>query len=87
MGGIAVAPKFFSRRIPIDFGFSAYIPAGDLIQYANVPRIIGTLISSRLATLAELQTVYGVEDAYNLLEVLSVDVNNERAARVRRDGN
>lgn len=46
-----------------------------------MPRIIGTLVSSKLATLAELQTVYGVEDAYDLLEVLSVDVHNERTAR------
>lgn len=44
----------------------------------NVPRIIGALVSSRLATLHELQTVYGVRDAYDLLEVLNVDRYNSR---------
>lgn len=29
-----------------------------------------------MATLNELQTVYGVEDAYNLLEILIVDDYN-----------
>lgn len=54
------------------------------MQYANVPRIIGTLVSSRLATLAELQSVLGVQDAYDLLEVINVDVVNERRIRGSR---
>lgn len=37
-------------------------------------------MSSRYATLQELQTVYGVQDAYNLLEVLNVDLYNQRVA-------
>jgi len=40
--------------------------------------VIGPLVSSRLATLAELDTVYGLEDAYDLLEVLTVDAHNSR---------
>lgn len=47
----------------------------------NVPPIIGTLVSARLATLTELQTVYGVQDAYDILEVHNVDAYNERKAR------
>ena len=31
------------------------------------------MISQRLATLHELQTVYGVEDLHDLLEVIIVD--------------
>jgi hypothetical protein len=31
-----------------------------------------------LATLLELQTVYGIEDAHNLLEVIAIDAANER---------
>ena len=54
------------------------------MNYANVPRIIGTLVSSRLASLHELQTVYGVGDAYNLLEIVAVDIHNERAVRTAR---
>lgn len=39
--------------------------------------MIGTLVSGRLATLHELQTVYGILDAYNLLELMTVDSVNE----------
>jgi hypothetical protein len=41
-----------------------------------VPATIGTVVSSRLATLTELQTVYGVADLYDMLEVVSVDRYN-----------
>lgn len=57
------------------------------MNYANVPRVIGTLVSARMATLHELQTVYSVEDAYNMLEVLSVDHHNERKIRGRNNRN
>lgn len=52
-----------------------------LIEYKNVPRVIGAIVSARLATYAELQTVLGAEDAYDLLEVLSVDARNQQIAR------
>lgn len=42
-----------------------------------MPRNIGTVISSGKATLLELQTVYGAEDLYDLLEVILVDNHNE----------
>lgn len=38
-------------------------------------------MSSRLASLHELQTVYGVRDAYNMLEVLNVDLHNQHVAQ------
>lgn len=38
------------------------------------------MISNRLATLAELQTVYGLEDMYLLLEIIQIDRHNERVA-------
>lgn len=43
----------------------------------NVPIYLGVIISRRLATLHELDTIYGIEDAYNLLEIISVDNANE----------
>lgn len=52
--------------------------AGRLIEYTNTPGIIGTLISARLATLNELQTVYGPLDAYNLFEVHMIDQTNRQ---------
>ena len=38
------------------------------------------MISSKLATLHELQTVYGTEDLYNLLEIVAVDNYNQMLA-------
>jgi len=56
-----------------------------LIDYVNVPSTIGILISTKMATLHELQTVYGMEDVMDMLEILMVDNKNrqtmERAAR------
>jgi len=48
-----------------------------------VPRVIGTLVSARVATLHELQSVYSIEDAYNMLEVVTVDNHNERVLRAQ----
>lgn len=36
------------------------------------------MIQSRLATLHELQTVYGLTDLYDFLELIAVDVCNDR---------
>ena len=38
--------------------------------------MIGALVSRRYATLHELQTVYGVEDAYTMLDVILTDAAN-----------
>lgn len=48
-----------------------------------MPRIIGTLIGAKLATLEQLQTVYSAQDAYDLLEIHAVDSHNEQEARKR----
>jgi hypothetical protein len=37
-------------------------------------------VSSKLATLYELQTIYGVHDLYNLLEIATVDAYNDMLA-------
>lgn len=44
-----------------------------------MPPILGAIISSNLASYHELETVYGVEDAYNLLEIINVNNHNQRA--------
>jgi hypothetical protein len=36
------------------------------------------VISHRLATLWELQTIYDLEDCYDMLEVMAVDAHNRR---------
>lgn len=54
------------------------------MEYINLTALIGGLVSSRLCTLHELQTVYSLEDALNLWEVLSVDGYNRQQAEKRR---
>ena len=53
----------------------------------NVPLTISAVIASpmRLATLHELQTVYGTEDLFNFLEVMSVQGFNERLQAKHRE--
>ena len=58
-----------SLNAPVEFGGQ------------GLPRSIALVVSSRLATLHELQTVYGAVDLYDFLEVLAVDGNNARARR------
>jgi len=43
-----------------------------------MPRAMGFVISKRLATLHELQTIYSSEDLWNLIEIAAVDGHNER---------
>jgi hypothetical protein len=38
--------------------------------------LIGTLVSSKICTLYELQTIYGIQDAHAMLEIVSVDAHN-----------
>lgn len=40
--------------------------------------MIGTIISRRLATLHEIDTVYGTQDIYDLMEIIAVDNYNDR---------
>lgn len=54
------------------------------MHYANVPPIFGTLVSKGKATLHELDTVYGTQDAYDMLEIIAVDEHNQRMARKHR---
>lgn len=40
--------------------------------------MIGSVVNSRLATLNELESVYGLEDLYNLYEILLIKTANEQ---------
>ncbi|MBP7301959.1 MAG: transglycosylase [Brachymonas sp.] len=63
----------------MDFGLTAggqRRPRG-LINYANVPHTIAAVVSARLATLHELQTVYGLMDLWDLIEIHAVDSHNQ----------
>jgi len=55
------------------------------VEYANVPRTIATVISAGKATLHELDTVYGIEDLWSMLEVITVDNHNYRVLNAPKD--
>ena len=46
------------------------------ISYANIPRVIGLIVSKRYATMHELKTEIGMAEAYELLEIITVDSYN-----------
>lgn len=43
--------------------------------------LIGTIVSHRYATLDQLRTIYTVEDAYIMWEIIAINNHNERLAR------
>ena len=49
-------------------------------EYPNVRNIIAVIVSRRLASLHELQTVYSYEDAMDLYEVAYINGMNEEKA-------
>ena len=53
---------------------------GDYVEYANVSRRIATVVSEKHATLHQMQTIYGLADLYDLLEIVAVDRHNQRIA-------
>jgi hypothetical protein len=75
---MGIAHGFFIGRHPLDLRMKS--GGRTPYKYQNVPIIIGTLISNRIATLHELDTIYGVQDAYDMLEILIVDGYNNANA-------
>ncbi len=56
-----------------------------MVEYSNASYLIGLVVSSKLATLNELQTVYGLEDAYLLREIHIIDQHNEAVIEKARN--
>ncbi|WP_233868728.1 hypothetical protein [Paraburkholderia adhaesiva] len=75
-------------RQVLDFG----IPDGPVhgqparrMDYLNVPPSIGFVVTSGLATLAELQSLYGTGDLWDLIEIHAVNCHNAaEAAKAQR---
>ena len=82
-GGNRTSHGFFGRRLPLDLGQGGFDDEPDpgYRGYVNLPQIVGTVISAGRATLHEMQTVYSLEDAYNLLEIVQIDDYNASLAR------
>ncbi|STN83075.1 Uncharacterised protein [Escherichia coli] len=57
-----------------------------VVDYVNVPRTIATVISSGKASKAELDSVLGVQDLWDLLEIIHVDAHNEQVIQENRNG-
>ena len=55
------------------------------MDYLNVPKSIATVVSSRHASLHELDTVYGLQDLWELLEIITVDSHNANVANTPKD--
>ena len=50
------------------------------MPYQNVPHSIGIVLSAKMATLHEMQTVYSIGDVYDMLEVINIDAHNQALA-------
>lgn len=48
------------------------------MEYQTVPAIVGVVVTSKLATLHELQTIYSYEDMLDLYEIHLTNIYNER---------
>jgi hypothetical protein len=74
------AYKFFSTRRPIgplkiNLGSAA---GADFLEYPNVSPRIGMLISRDKSLAAPLFTTLGLEDMYDLVEIVLIDAHNDR---------
>lgn len=59
--------------------------ASGLADYPNVSRVIGAVVSAKMATMRELDENYSLEDVYDMLEVVAVDAHNRRIVDKRRE--
>jgi hypothetical protein len=67
---------FFQRRASLKLpGWSR--PENRSMDFPNVDQLIGAIVANKQATLHELQTVYTLEDAYDLFEIIAVTRYNE----------
>ncbi len=70
---------FFSTRADLTF-LKKVRSECDHANVVNIDTMIATIVDSRLATLNELKTIYTIEDAFNLWEIIMVSRYNEYLA-------
>jgi hypothetical protein len=80
------ASGFFAGRRPLDVDLGDAGDEVELVEYRNVPQVIGAVLSRGLATLRDLDEHYSVEDCYDLLEVATVDAHNRRLLMPKKNG-
>lgn len=79
-GSFKAAPGFFQLRQRLDISpkYQSGIQKNGMVDYVSLPKTIATVISGKKATLHELQTVYGLQDLWDMLEIIMVDSHNAR---------
>jgi len=78
---VEIAHGFFEGRRPLNLRrLTGNGRHKQFAEYLNISPIIGTLLSKNMATLHELDTVYGVRDVYDMLEIVTVDDYNRQLA-------
>jgi hypothetical protein len=65
-------------------GVGGRTAAAALKDYPNVSGLIGAVVSTGLATLNELGTVYGIEDCYDMIEIDLINAENRAILRKQR---
>lgn len=71
--------QFFSGRADLEFlrRFRSEAPS---VDFQNVDGLIGAIVADGKASLYELKTIYSLEDAFDLFEIISVSRYNEHLA-------
>jgi len=67
---------FFQRRASLKFPRWSR-PENESMDFPNVDQLIGFIVANKQATLHELKTIYSLEDAYDLYEIIAVSRYNE----------
>jgi len=68
--------QFFQGRAGLGF-LDKYRPKGPRVDFVNVDPLVGAIVESGKATLQELKTVYTLEEALDIFEVIAVGRYNE----------
>jgi hypothetical protein len=74
---------FFSGWATLDC-FRGIRPKADYVSYKNIDGFIGTIVDSGKATYHELKTVYSLEEALKIWEVIAVSRYNQYLASERK---
>jgi hypothetical protein len=48
------------------------------LNYPNVSKVLGAVISTGMASLHELQTIYSLQDVFDLLEIAAINGHNRK---------
>ncbi len=79
MGYAGVQLQFFAKRRDLPF-LRRYRAETPTVDFQNIEGLFGAIVASGKATLHELKTIYSLEDAWLMWEVIAVTRYNEYLA-------